>query len=152
MSSSTSSPVFSPSAPQSAPRSFTRFLPIAARLLLGLVFFVLGLNGFLNFIPPPPTMPEKVTAFLGALMATGYMLPLISGTELLAGFLLLLGRFVPLALLFLAPVIVNIVAFHLFLDRSGMVIALIVTALQLYLAWAYRAAFRPVLAARTTIS
>ena len=118
--------------------------------MLGLVFFVFGLNGFLNFIPPPPTLPEKVAAFMSALMNTGYMLPLIAGTQLLVGVLLLSGRFVPLALVLLAPVIVNIVAFHLFLDRSGLVVALVVAALELYLAWSYRSAFRPLLAAKAT--
>ncbi|MES2570286.1 MAG: DoxX family protein, partial [Verrucomicrobiota bacterium] len=81
------------------PRGFTRYLPIAARFLMGFLFFVFGLNGFLNFIPPPSTpMPDGVMAFSAALMNTGYMFPLIKGTELLGGILLLMNRFVPLAL------------------------------------------------------
>lgn len=128
-----------------------RGLHIAARLLLGLTFFVFGLNGFLNFIPPPTTpMPEVVTTFVGALLQTGYMFPLIAGTEVLTGALLLANRFVPLALVLLAPVIVNIVAFHVFLERSGLGIALVVLALELYLAWSYRHAYYPMLARRAT--
>jgi uncharacterized membrane protein YphA (DoxX/SURF4 family) len=134
----------------SAAGFLSRRLPAIARVLLGLIFFVFGLNGFLNFIPPPKEpMAEAVTAFVSALVNTGYMLRLIAGTQLLSGVLLLANRFVPLALAFLAPVIVNIVAIHLFLEPSGLVIALVVLALELYLAWAYRNAFRPMLAMRT---
>ena len=126
----------------------TRHLPSIARFLMGLMFFVFGLNGFLNFIPAPKTMPEGAGAFFGALMKTGYMLPLISGTQVIVGALLLSNRFVPLALALIAPVIVNIVAFHVFLEPSGSVMAGVVLVLELYLAWAYRKAFLPMLAMR----
>ncbi len=132
-----------------APKSFTRHLPAVARVLMGLVFLVFGLNGFLNFIPQPSTpMPEKSVAFIGALMKTGYMIPLISGTQLIVGVLLLLNRFVPLALALIAPVIVNIIAFHMFLAPSGAVLAVVVLVLEIYLAWVYRNAYRPMLAMR----
>src|SRR5262245_14008901 len=94
-------------------------LPLAARVVLGLIFTVFGLNGFLHFLPQPPSTPAAM-AFGGALAATGYMFPLIKGTEVLAGVLLLSGRYVPLALTLLAPVVVNIVAFHLFLAPAGL--------------------------------
>lgn len=129
-------------------KSFTRFLPAIARILMGLMFFVFGLNGFLNFMPPPPTLPDPVKAFMSALMATGYMMPMICGTQVLTGALLLINRFVPLALALIAPVVVNIMAFHIFLEPSGLVMALVVLALELGLAWAYRGAFRPMLAMR----
>jgi uncharacterized membrane protein YphA (DoxX/SURF4 family) len=128
--------------------AIARYLPAAARILMGLMFLVFGLNGFLHFIPTPKTMPEGVTAFLGGLSATGYMFPLIFGTQALVGALLLANRFVPLALALIAPVIVNIVAFHAFLDRSGAVMAGVVLGLELYLAWAYRKAYLPMLAVR----
>lgn len=118
----------------------------AARVALGLIFFVFGLNGFLHFLPQPP-MSGPPAQFLGALAATGYMLPLIKGTEVTAGALLLLGRYVPLALTLLAPVIVNILAFHAFLAPSGIALPLVVLALELTLAWSYRAAYRTVLEA-----
>ena len=121
--------------------------PAAARVLLGLVFFVFGLNGFFGFLPQPE-LPEAGGAFMGALAATGYMFPLIKGTEVLAGALLLGNRFVPLALTLLAPVVVNIVAFHGFLDPAGIGVGLVVLALTLYLAWSYRGAYRDVLAAK----
>ena len=118
----------------------------AARVALGLVFFVFGLNGFLHFLPQPPITGPAGT-FLGALVGTGYMFPLIKGTEVAGGALLLLGRYVPLALTVLAPVIVNIVAFHAFLAPSGIALPLVVLALELSLAWAYRVSYRTVLEA-----
>ena len=135
-----------------ASRSARRYVPLGARLLLGLVFFVFGLNGFLHFIPQPPP-PQPALAFFGALFATGYMLPLIMGTQLLVGVLLLANRFVPMALILIAPVIVNIVAFHVALAPAGLPLALVVLALELVMAWSYREAFRPLFAARnaTTI-
>ncbi len=120
---------------------------------MGLMFFVFGLNGFLNFIPPPKEgMPEGAMAFAGAMMKTGYLMQLIKGTEVIVGLLLLLNRFVPLALALIAPVVVNIVAFHAFLAPSGLCMAIVILFLELYLAWAYRAAYRPMLAARVTPS
>jgi hypothetical protein len=123
----------------------------AARILLGLVFLVFGLNGFLHFIPMPPPQ-GKVAQFMAGLAATGYFMPLLFGTQTIAGALLLARRFVPLALILLAPVVVNIVAFHLFLEPSGLPLALLVLALEIFLAWSYRAAFVPVLHARDEIS
>ena len=134
---------------QTAPRSIARHAVTAARVLLGLVFFVSGLDGFLHFLPQPTQPPsEGAMAFAVALIKSGYMFPLIKGTEVLVGALLLSNRFVPLALALIAPVIVNIVAFHAFLEPSGLTIAVAVAALEVYLAWSYRAAFRPMLAAR----
>ena len=127
--------------------SFSKWLPTGARLLLGLVFTVFGLNGFFHFIPNPPH-PGPAGVFLGALAATGYMFPLIKSVEVAGGVLLLSGRFVPLALTLLAPVIVNIAAFHLALDPAGAPVALVIVALEAYLAWSYREAFAPMLRAR----
>jgi uncharacterized membrane protein YphA (DoxX/SURF4 family) len=128
-----------------------KHLPTAARLLLGLVFTVFGLNFFLHFLPTPPS-PPRAAAFAGALFATGYLFPLLKLTEIVAGLLLLSGRFVPLALTLLAPIVVNIVGFHLFLAPSGLALPLVVLAAELYLAWSYRAAFAPMLHARTPLS
>jgi uncharacterized membrane protein YphA (DoxX/SURF4 family) len=129
-----------------------RHLPTAARLLLGLTFFVFGLNGFFNFIPrPAEPPPEAALAFIGALLKTGYMFPLIKGVEVIAGALLLSNRFVPLALTVLAPIVVNIVAFHSLLAPAGIAVPLVVVALEIYLAWTYRDIFRPMLAARAGV-
>jgi uncharacterized membrane protein YphA (DoxX/SURF4 family) len=127
--------------------------PTIARVLLGLMFTVFGLNGFLHFIPEPKTpMPEGAMAFAGALMNTGYMMPLVMGTQLLTGVLLLFNRFVPLALALLAPILVGIITFHIFLAPATIAPAIVVVVLELHLAWAYRNAFRPMLAMRVTPS
>ena len=135
-------------------KTLTRTLPVSfhllARVLLGLTFFVFGLNGFLHFLPQP-TPPPAAGAFFGALYASGYMLPLLKGTEVLAGALLLAGIFVPLALALLAPIIVNIVAFHLFLAPGNWGVLALVLASELFLAWTYRAAFAPMLRVRTPV-
>jgi hypothetical protein len=125
-----------------------RFVSSGARILLGLIFFVFGLNGFLGFIPQPPA-PERAAAFMGALAATGYMFPLIKGVEVIGGALLLSNRFVPLALIILAPNVVNIVLFHAVLAPGGLGIAFLVLALELAAAWSYRDTFASVLGSRT---
>jgi uncharacterized membrane protein YphA (DoxX/SURF4 family) len=124
---------------------------LAARILMGLVFFVFGLNFFLHFIPQPPP-PPAAAAFAGAMFATGYLFVLVKVVEVACGALLLAGRFVPLALTLLAPIIVNIVFFHAFLAPAGIALPLVVLALEVFLAWSYRDVFRPMLAARAVPS
>ena len=115
-----------------------------ARILLGLVFFVFGLNGFLHFMPNPPPTPAA-GAFFGALIGTGYMFSLVFLPQVVGGALLLLNVAVPFALVILAPVILNIILFHIYLSPVPMqlAIALVVAALELFLAWYYRANFAP---------
>jgi uncharacterized membrane protein YphA (DoxX/SURF4 family) len=115
--------------------------------VLGFIFLAFGLNGFVNFIPRLP-MPNAALEFFVGLAATHYMLPLLFVTQAGAGALLLVGLFVPLALALLAPVVVNIFLFHVFLAPGGLPVALIVVALEIYLAWAYRHAFAPMLQPR----
>src|SRR5580698_8688349 len=130
-------------------KSPLRFLPPVARVLMGLMFFVFGLNGFFHFIPQPKdAMPEGVTALMGGFMASHYMMPLIFGTQTLVGFLLLVNCFVPLALALIAPVIVNIIAFHLFLMPSTIAPGIVVLILEIYLAWSYRRVYAPMLACK----
>src|SRR5260221_9326945 len=93
----------------------------ATRFVLGGMFLFSGLNGLFHFAPMPP-MPAAAGEFLGAIVATGYFLPLLKITEVAAGALLLSGRFVPLALAVLAPILVNIVAFHAALAPQGLAI------------------------------
>lgn len=138
-------------AAETAPRSSAarRVAVTIARILLGLPLVVFGLNGFLNFIPPPKApLPEGAMAFAGALVNSGYMMQLIGATHLVVGVLLVCNRFVPLALVLFAPFIVNSIAFHVFLERSGLPMAAVFLALELYLAWHYRAAFRPLFVAK----
>ncbi|HEU4643885.1 MAG TPA: hypothetical protein VFS44_15655 [Gemmatimonadaceae bacterium] len=127
-----------------------RWLPAIARVLVGLIFTVMGLNGFFYFLPQPATMPEAATAFFGGLARSGYMLPLLSGTEVLVGVLFLSNRFVPLALVIIAPVVVNIICVHLFVFPTGYPLAALTAALVVYLGWSYRGAYTAVLAMRAT--
>lgn len=129
------------------PPSSKRWVPPVARIILGLVFVVFGLNGFFGFIPIPPHEGAAAT-FMGGLGASGYFFPLLKGTEVIAGLLLLSGRFVPLALTILAPITVNIFAMHAFLAPEGLGMAALILVFQSYLAWVYRDAFRSVVAVR----
>jgi uncharacterized membrane protein YphA (DoxX/SURF4 family) len=124
-------------------------LPTIARYLLGLTFFVFGLNGFLHFLPQPP-MSGPPANFAGAMLATGYLFPLLKGTEVIAGVLLLSNRYVPLALAVLAPVLINIVAFHAFLAPGGLALPIVLLVAELYLARSYKDAFAPMLLAQNT--
>ena len=121
-----------------------RFIVLFGRIVLGAIFLVFGLNKLLPLFAVPP--PEGTAAeFMGGLAATGYFFPMLAAIEITAGLLLLLGRFVPLALTLLAPVTVHILAFHLFLAPGGLPLAIVLVALNASLAWLYRDAFRGVL-------
>src|ERR1700760_2485453 len=102
---------------------------LIARILLGLLFLVFGLNGFLHFIPMPP--PSGVAGqYMGALFVSHYLIPIFL-LEVVGGVLLLMNRYVPLALLFLGPVLVNILLFHSLMAPEGLPLALITTLLWL---------------------
>ncbi|MGV3621406.1 MAG: DoxX family membrane protein [Archangium sp.] len=120
----------------------------AARALLGLLFVFASATYFLNLTPPPPELQGAAGAFTNGLGAAGYFMPLLKGTELICGLLLLSNRFVPLALVVLAPIVVNIVAVHAFLMPEGLPMAIVVAILHGALGFAYRQSFAPLLTAR----
>jgi uncharacterized membrane protein YphA (DoxX/SURF4 family) len=126
-----------------------RYGTAIVRILLGLAFLMFGLNGFLNFIPQPKDMPQDIMTVMGALMEAGYM-TVVSGAELLVAVMLLTNQFVPLALALLAPIIVGILTFHIAMAPSTIGPGIVVLVMELYLAWAYRGAFRPMLAAKAS--
>jgi putative oxidoreductase len=100
---------------------------LISRLLLGLIFLVFGLNGFLHFIPMPP--PTGVAGqFFGTLFASHYYV-VIFGIQVLGGLLLLINRYVPLALVLLGPIIVNIFFFHTLMAPAGIPLAIVVVIL-----------------------
>ena len=101
---------------------------LVARLLLGLIFLVFGLNGFLNFISMGPMPTGLAGQFVGALALSHYFWA-VAALQVAGGALLLVNRFVPLALVLLGPVIVNIILYHVFLNPSGAVPAIVVTIL-----------------------
>ena len=100
---------------------------IFARYLAGFIFFVMGLNGFLHFIPFPPP-PGIAGQFMGALYVSHYLWVIFT-FQLIAGTLLLVNRYVPLAVALLAPVLVNIITFHALMAPSGLPLALFVAVL-----------------------
>lgn len=104
-----------------------RTASVIARYLAGLIFLVMGLNGFLHFIPFPPP-PGVAGQFMGALYVSHYLW-VIFAFQVLAGVLLLVNRYVPLALAVLAPVIVNILTFHALMAPSGLPMAVFVAVL-----------------------
>ena len=109
-------------------------------LIFGLFWTVFGLNGFLHFFAPPK--PSGAAAsFMQALDQAGYIMPLVYTTQVITGLMFLTRRFVPLALLALAPVIANIMLYDLFLNRSGLVIGTIIVALYVVLLWQSRKVF-----------
>ena len=117
-----------------------------ARYLAGVIFVVFGLNGFLNFIPLPP--PGGIAGqFMGALYASHYLW-VIFAFQLVAGLLLLINRYVPLAVAILAPVIVNILSFHALMAPSGLPLALFVTMLWAVIFLDVRQAFAGLFQAR----
>ena len=104
-----------------------RTASLIARYLAGVVFLVIGLNGFLNFIHLPP--PGGIAGqFMGALYASHYLM-VISAVQVIAAVLLLVNRYVPLAVAMLAPVIVNILSFHALMAPSGLPLALLMAVL-----------------------
>ncbi len=117
------------------------------QLLMGLIFFVFGLNGFLNFIPQPPLTGTALTFFTG-MMAAPYFIPVLKGTEVLVGLALLTNRFVALALVVIAPIILQIFLYHTIVDPSGapMAIALVVFLITLMISKS--ANYKTVLAAK----
>jgi putative oxidoreductase len=113
---------------------------VIARFLLGLIFLVFGLNGFLHFLSMPA--PTGVAGqFIGALFVSHFLI-VIFVIQLIGAVLLLVNRYVPLALTLLAPMIVNILLFHLFMAPSGIPLAIIVTVLWVLVFLSVHSAFR----------
>lgn len=110
-------------------------MPMIARILLGLIFFVFGLMGLLNLVPPPDNLPERLMTFTSGLMASVYFMPFLKLTETICGLLLLSGYFVPLALVILAPIVLNIFLVHAFIAPDGLILASAIGALMIYLSF-----------------
>ena len=117
-----------------------------SRFFLGLIFLVFGLNGFLHFIPMP--LPSGVAGqFLGAMFVSKYLL-VVSGLQVISGALLLINRYVPLALTILGPIIVNILLFHGLMNSAGIGLAVFVTISWSVVFVSVRSAFAGIFQAR----
>jgi uncharacterized membrane protein YphA (DoxX/SURF4 family) len=133
-------------------KSFTRFFPHIARILMGLAFFAFGVMGLVMMITKQPDQsPENLKAINAALVTAGYM-HVVMATMLVAGALLLANRFVPLALALIAPILVGILTFHIATSPQMIVPGAILSLIEIFLAYSYRNAFRPMLAAKVAPS
>jgi uncharacterized membrane protein YphA (DoxX/SURF4 family) len=118
---------------------------LIARILLGLIFVIFGANGFLHFIPSTPP-PGAAGQFAGLLFTTHYYI-VVFALQFIGGVLLLVGRYIPLGLVILAPIIVNILLFHIHMNPSGIGPGLLATILWFVVFAAHRESFRGILSA-----
>ena len=122
---------------------------LIARILLGLIFVVFGLNGFLNFLSMGPMPTGLAGQFIGALFVSHYFW-VVAALQIAGGALLLVNRFVPLGLVLLGPVIVNIICYHVFLNPSGAIPAAVVTVLWFVVFYSRRQYFSGIFAQQTS--
>jgi putative oxidoreductase len=125
-----------------------RITALIARILLGLIFFVFGLNGFLHFFPMGP-MPTGLAGQYITVMMQSHYLYFVAAVQVVGGALLLIGRYIPLGLTLLGPVIVNIIIYHLLMDLKGIPMAIIVTILWAIVFYRNRQYFSGVFAQKT---
>src|SRR6266545_1557266 len=125
-----------------------KIVTLIARILLGLVFLVFGLNGFLNFLNTGPAPTGLAGQFLGALILSHYYW-VVASLQIAGGALLLVNRFVPLALVLIGPIIVNIICYHVFLNHSGAGFAAVVTVLWFIVFFGRRQYFSGIFVQRT---
>jgi uncharacterized membrane protein YphA (DoxX/SURF4 family) len=125
-----------------------KYLVEIPRVLLGLVLVASGIFGLLNMIPHQE-LQGGAAAYMTGLTGT-YLFTLVKLTEVTTGLLLLANRFVPLALVVLAPVMINIVGYHAFYDLKGVAVPVVLMGLQLFVAWRNRGSFAALLTAKPT--
>ena len=118
---------------------------IVARILLGLVFFAAGLTSILK-LGKMGGMPADATTFMTLMVAHNYA-TFVALLMLIGGLLLLVGRFVPIGLVLLGPILVNILLFHILFQVPGIITGIVCTVLEVFLIWAYRFSFRGLFAA-----
>ena len=122
---------------------------LISRILLGLIFVVFGLNGFLHFLDMGP-MPTGVAGqFLGALAQSHYLF-VVAGLQVVGGALLMVNRYVPLALLILGPVIVNILLYHVLMAPAGILLAIVATILWVIVFISHRQYFSGIFVQRAS--
>lgn len=120
---------------------------IIVRVLMGLLFLFASIVYFLNLFPQPE-LAGNIKTFMDGVNATRYLMPLIKITELLCGIAFVSGYFVSLATIVIAPIVVNIFFFHVFVDTSGLPVAVFLVLANIFLAYAYRDKFKPLLEAK----
>jgi len=125
-----------------------KIVVLIVRLLLGLVFAFFGANLLFHFLPTPPIPPGPLKDFDEVMFKTHYI-EVVGFFQLLCGLLLLINRFVPLALAMLAPMLVNILTTHLLVQHGGIFpVPIVVTLMWFFLFWRLRSSFAGVFEAR----
>ena len=117
---------------------------LIVRILLGLILVIFGFNKFLQFMPMP-AMPEAAGEFMGALVKSGYIMPIVAIIEISVGFLLLINKYQSLAIVVVFPVLLNAILFHLFLDIAGIGGAAIAMAMNIFLFFANKESYKSLL-------
>lgn len=120
---------------------------VIVRTLMGLLFIFASVVVLLN-LAPVPELTGVAKTFNDGIFAVGYFVPMLKIVELTCGILFVIGRFVPLATILIAPIIVNIFAYHAFIDNSGLPVAVFLVLANLFIAYNYRDAYRGILAAK----
>jgi len=118
---------------------------VIVRTLVGLLFLFASVTFLFGLITPPPMPDGPMKSFSEGLGASGYFMYLLKVTELICGILLVSGRFVPLALVILSPIVINIFMVHLLLAREGLPVAIFLVGAFVFLGYYYRKAFAPLL-------
>ena len=124
---------------------------IIVRVLMGLLFVFGSVTYFFNLIEAPP-MTGPIKTFSEGLAAAPYFFPVLKATELICGIAFVVGRFVPLATVVIAPIIIQIFLVHTFLDRSGLVVAIFLVLANLFLAYAYRKSYAALFVAKPELA
>jgi len=114
-------------------------------ILYGLMFINSGLNKFFNYLPMPKDMPEKMIKFMAAFMEIGWLLPLIAVAEIVGGILFIIPKFRALGAVIISPVLVGILLTHIFIEPSGLPIALILLAIHLWVIIENREKYLPMI-------
>ena len=112
-----------------------KYASIGARILLGLMFVVFGFGYFFMGDVPLDTLSAPARQYFSALLATGFFLPFLKAVEGIAGLMLFFRRWAALALLVLAPIIIQILLFDIFLDGSGLLVGVVCAVLAGFVAW-----------------
>ena len=121
---------------------------IIVRTLMGLLFIMASVVVLFNLVEKPVLPEGPVKVFNEGMDAAPYFIPVLKVTELLCGIAFVIGRFVPLATVIIAPVIIQIFLFHLFMDRTGLPVAIFLVAANIFVAWYYRDSYAGLLTAK----
>ena len=114
-------------------------------ILFGLMFVNSGLNKFLNFMPMPEDMPERLTQLIGALTEIGWLLPLVGGVEIVAGVLFMIPKYRALGAIMMFPIMIGIMLTHTITDTSGLPVALVLFVINLWVIYENRDKYRPMI-------